>query len=358
MILDPTYGPQDPKKNDPKCAKDDNKDCKPGEIAETRTSNDKPGDKKKCGKKDPNDDNKKCNKKQYEQVTVVDNPDGTSTAKKTCKQNKKYEDNKKKRKDEVKKEKQKKWDTNGEERKKKKEERKKSKDKWDEDERNRQNKQADDARKEGAKNKKKERLGKCLPIVALMSAVAPPANVPIPGVNGVPDNVYEYTTEWFDENFVESDDILEYWPADLEIDDNSEVDENAFKTTWGMWKAYEDCEKRVKVRILAPGETAEVCPPPPSKHRKRFFNLIVVFLRVALQVAVDTVLKMGSIAARIGGRFANLLKSNGNQWFRYADKGKAAARQGVNGMKQAAKYITKNKHWRNCLQKGRPLNGV
>lgn len=78
--------------------------------------------------------------------------------------------------------------------------------------------------------RKKKRQAECSPVIALLMGLA--SNV---AANSKRDgeHPYDWTTDYFDEAYVTSDDRIKEWPEEVDIDKiSAEVDEKAFLKQW------------------------------------------------------------------------------------------------------------------------------
>jgi hypothetical protein len=217
-ILDPKEGPQNPtaEAKDLKCALDDEKDCKPPKLPETRP-NGKENDASfipKCFDADESDT--KCDEKQ-QYVEVTAGSDGK--AKKTCKPTRQYENKKKNRLQKMKDKFKQRWEEKKEERAKKDEERKGRESKIEEGRKKKE--------KEGEDRKKmRSKLAKCSMAAVLEKGQEVAGLIPQKrdlvkrdGGNSEVESYMDMTACYFDAEFVENDEFLDYWPSDINVDD-------------------------------------------------------------------------------------------------------------------------------------------
>jgi hypothetical protein len=218
-VLDSKEGPQRPSvnANDLKCIIDDEKDCKPPKVPETRP-NGKENDasfKPQCLDADENDKTKCDEKQQYAEISV--GPDGK--AKKTCRPTRQYENKKKNRWDKLKDKYKKIWEERKEERAKKAEERKARKEKIEEGKKQKQ-KKADNDRKKRLKSYK---CGMATAMVAgqkIAGLIKRKRDLASRGEERQEIESYmDMTACYFDADFVEADEFLEYWPSDVNVDE-------------------------------------------------------------------------------------------------------------------------------------------
>ncbi|KAF2653778.1 hypothetical protein K491DRAFT_717745 [Lophiostoma macrostomum CBS 122681] len=371
FMLDPKEGPQDENAENPICTPDDDEKCPSGQIAETRKDGDTdPNNKKKCAQPDDNN-RKQCDtKKYYIEVTIQTNPDGSEKAVEKCKTTRQYEDRKKGRMEKFKVWKQISWEADKE----KKEAEKKAQEEADRKAKEEQDKKDD----------RKKRTGKCLPVVALMTGidfVASKRSVPLARRDD--EHPYSWTTDYFDEDFVQSDDILTYWPSDLgDFDPNTDdLDKDDWLNKWSdmiqgrMLKEddtncegtsnnkHKRCPVRRDVNIVDHTIPTPRTSSAPLATTER--GLIVLEDRQSIPGIVVSVISFLVRLASIFGRFtdavstiaklvprlAGLTKDN---IFNLAKPGKGAS-GGREAMKNAAQKISQNKNWKNCLQAGEPI---
>ncbi|KAH7109468.1 hypothetical protein B0J11DRAFT_601672 [Dendryphion nanum] len=363
FILDSKEGSQSKLKDKDKvCTPDDDSKCKPGEIAETRSADDKdPKKKKDCAKPDPENDKKKCKpKKEYEHYDIWTDVNGNKSAKKTCRQTKNYEKNKNNnsRFDKIKAWKQQVWDREKPARDRKKEEERKKKEEEErkkKEEEERRKKEEEERRKKAeedrVKDKKKERIGKCLPVVALMEGLNAAGGTNIPDV----EKPYQWTSEFFDEDFITNDSSLDFWPGDLPLDEKVSVDTEAFKKEWAQ--TLEDKLDAKKPKPNCPGGRKRCTkrdehPTPFEKprHEKRFFQFLIAIANFARTIAMAIASRVTAVVARIVPRVKDI-----QRLFQLAKPGQSAIKATVQNMRAAAQRIVKNPNFRECLRAGVPL---
>jgi hypothetical protein len=378
-MLDPKEGPQDPNVDNPVCTPDDDEKCPSGQIAETRKDGDNdPNNTKKCANPDENNP-KQCNsKKHYVEVTIQTNPSGSKKAVEKCRTTRQYRSRKKGRMEKFKVWKQTSWQAEKE----RKEAERKAQEEADRKAKEEADKKAQE--EQDKEDHRKKRTGKCLPVVALMTGieyVAAKRSVPL--ARRDEEHPYSWTTEFFDEDFMESNDILEYWPSDLaDFDPNTDdLDKDDWLNKWSqiiqsrMLKEDDtNCDgtsnskvKRCPVRRdLGPAEYALSTPEPSSappatterglivlEERQGIPGIIVsiasFLLRLAsifgkIKPAVDAI-------AKLVPRLTGLTKE---RLFTLAKPGQGAA-GGREAMKNAAQKIAQNQNWKSCLQAGQPI---
>lgn len=221
-VLDPKHGPQDAAAENPVCAIDDQKDCKPPKVAATRPEG-KENDatyKVKCGDPDPNK-RAKCDPKiHYVDVYVTD--DGIVTE--TCKRNRQYKEKKRNKVNDLKSKLKEKWKTDKPARDKKEQERKDNVKKLAQKNKEIQENIEKQQKIDKDNEKKRRQVGKCMPVTALMAGI----DFVMKRKRDGEVNPYDMTTDYFDEDFIEkSNDVLNIWPSDLDIGQYGDVDVNA-----------------------------------------------------------------------------------------------------------------------------------
>jgi hypothetical protein len=217
-VLDRKEGPQkmDVDVKDLKCAIDDEKDCKPPTVPETRPNGleNNASFKPKC--LDLKEDDKTTCDADQQYTEVLIGPDGK--AKRSCRPTRQYEAKKRNRWQNMKDKFRQRWNERKEERAKKDEER----------EARRQAIQDGNQKKEkeaGDKKKKKEKSYKCGMVTALLDGRNIKDLLPIRRDlapredNSNIDSYMDMTTCWFDEGFVNDDAFLDFFPQDVNVDD-------------------------------------------------------------------------------------------------------------------------------------------
>ncbi|KAI8935008.1 hypothetical protein NX059_008674 [Plenodomus lindquistii] len=387
-VLDPKHG-WDPNPKDIKCQIDDEKGCPKPKLAATRPEgkeND-PTYTPACG--DPDEKEPQCNPKtQYTHVYV----DSENKATRSCKQTRKFYDRKRTK------------PTNSSIRAKIKDMWNKHKPDYDTKEKERQDslkklKELQGEREKQAKelsdkvreknDKKKERMAKCnTPIALLMGATFSEAM----SKREEAEHPYDYTTMYFDEEYITSDDRLNDWPPDIDVEQiSADVDTDAFLEKWdeimddkrrpgsncnfiGKRSLDRRCSQKRSLEDWFDDNILETLPgnissliqgstlPGPVDNvivtqadlEKRnpvawLFNLMAFGTRIGVSLVARAT---ASVAAR-SPRLANLLK-NPERLFQTAPKGQGT-KAGQKGMENAKNTIkTDYKRWWNCLKEGMP----
>lgn len=355
-----------------------------------------------CG--DPDKDPKCDPKTQYVHTSV-----SNGKASRSCKMTKKYNDRKKGK------------PTNKELRAKISEETKKRKPDYEKDKKNvaDQKKKLEDIKKQRAQaeadrkklndahNRQKLRYVECLEGLALLQAVLASAS------DG--DHPYAWTTEFFDEEFVSSDERLKAWPAEIDVNKISDVvDTQAFVDRWaalmedkkrpptgcnfvgkrslearcsqrrsldGFDEWYDDIDvaagsdnsSSLIERDVGPGvsletsslierDTGAAIPGdiPSSdleeldKRQNPFALLFNLISRFATNISMSVTARVTTAIARAEPQLAKAV--NSGRMFRVAARGKGTPK-GQGGMKETAKKIMEkagDKAYKECIKNGKP----
>lgn len=210
-VPDPKQGPQELDATTFYCTIDDQKDCKPPKLSETRPNgkeNDGPF-KPKCLDPDENDKTKCDEKKQFAEVSV--GPNGK--AKKTCRPTRQYQDKKKSRWSKMKDKFKAKWENDKGARKDKEEARKD------------RSKKIQEGRKKKAQDKKKRiKSYKCGMATAIevgqeIAGLIPTDSHRRRDGNKDIESYMDMVACYFDVEFVQDDQFLEYFPSDVNVDE-------------------------------------------------------------------------------------------------------------------------------------------
>lgn len=314
--------------------------------------------------------------------------DSDGKAQEECKKTKQYKERKKNKPNQLKASLKEKWNQDKPEREKKEKERqdrlkalKEHRDKMDEERKQREKTQQ-------ANDKKKQRMGKCAPVVALMIGA---------GTSEMQDqeHPYDWTSDYFDEDFIDSDDRLPDWPQDVDVETiafptDVGVDPEAWMKSWENivsakdMKNYVPCssgkrslhgrckrsadESFVDVKMGISSDQNTSIPrisKAPVYHRSKFAygineiekrNPAVIFVEIAAFVArlgVSLLSRTVTSITRWAPRLANLAK-NTDRLFKIAPKGQGGAKNGVEGMKNAFKNIVNDPRFKQCVKDGIP----
>jgi hypothetical protein len=394
-VLDPKQG-WDPKTESPRCQIDDEKKCAKPKIPATRPDgmeNDASYE-VRCGDVDESKRPKCDPKTQYVDTSV--NTEGKASQR--CKHTRKFQDRKRtkptnsdiraKIKDQ--------WNKTKPDNEKRDKERQANLEKLKglREERDKKAKEYDNKRE--ADDKKKERMGKCNPIVALLIGAATNA-----AQNSKRDDEhpYDWTSWFFDEDFVSSDERIKDWPPELDVNQISlDVNENKWLEKWsadlderkrslyvncnfvgkrslerrcsakrsleGDW--YDEDDVDVELDTLSANNTSVIeiyaglaNPATVSarglidlEKRNPFAWLFSILAQFGTRVATGVVARVTASVAANSPRLANLLK-NTERLFQTAKPGEGA-KSGLRGMENAKDIIRKDKNWLKCLKEGIP----
>ncbi|KAF2824662.1 hypothetical protein CC86DRAFT_395146 [Ophiobolus disseminans] len=409
-MLDPKEG-WDPKTTQPKCQIDDEKTCAKPKVPGTRPDG-KENDasyKVECGEPEK-DENKrpKCDPKtQY----VHTNVQSTGQAVQSCKQTRKFYDRKREKptskdlKTRVRELWNKLKDRYSRENKDREANLKKLKE--IEEKRAKEDKERTDKLND-KKDKQKRRMSECSTSRSiLIGAVVKEATGKRDG-----EHPYDWTTDYFDEEFVSSDDRLKDWAAEVDVEKISEkVDTDAFLKKWDQiiddqkrphascnfvgrsletrcsqkrslgafegWNDDIDLDTRsnatsadesdiepivsLEASSLVERNTGLVISRDASsgsiqdlEKRNPFAALFGFLASFGSRMGVSIVARATASVAARSPRLANLIK-NPERLFQIAPKGKGA-KGGQNAMKSAKESIMKEKDkWVKCLKDGLPL---
>ncbi|KAI9674539.1 MAG: hypothetical protein M1817_001877 [Caeruleum heppii] len=312
QVLDPAEGGQDASTANPKCIADDASKCGQGEVPESRPKKDGggPKDTVDCAKDLKEEDKPKCTKSEYRFIEIQHSVDG-KTAKYSCQKTRDWDRRKDSKFEETKARKKAEYEKRKAERDRERQER---------EERERQDRERRD--KEKAERKKK-RLGKCLTIVPL----------------AMDGDSMAFSDEFFDEDFVSSDEMLQYWPADIpDVDETVNLDSDEFLEGWIGPISNSDWlltpMTPFKRRSLQDDAADEIQSP----HEKRFIPGIIGAILGFIGRAAPVITRFGATAgSRLAGATARLAKAGRSS-------------QSLSKMKDAASKVSKDKNWQRCLK--------
>ncbi|KAF1948269.1 hypothetical protein CC80DRAFT_599794 [Byssothecium circinans] len=365
QILDTALGGQTANTNNPSCVPDDSSKCKPGEIPATRAAGDiDPNKPVKCGKAPK--ESKQCDPRtQYIATELYDNFDGTFEATQSCKRTKRYADAKTEKVKDVQPKKKAKWDTP--DAKQQREKRKAAEEQRKKDEEEKIKKGEMDREEQRRRPKKRSRMGYCLPLAAFMEAGmaeiglkrgvnidddADAFNATLMGLWTRDDaidegNMNEWSTEFFDEEFVQSDGIVEYWPQDAQwVENIGTIDANEWVKIYV--KKMEEHGKR---------EAGELSVSASHQLEERdglgeiFTAIGSWFARLFIRTGVSTAARFATRVAGASKRMAKILEKEPTRLFKVAQRGKGGSLQ---GMQNAARKLQGNKYLKNCLEQAKP----
>ncbi|KAF2824516.1 hypothetical protein CC86DRAFT_421084 [Ophiobolus disseminans] len=232
---------------------------------------------------------------------------------------------------------------------------KRMKEKWDTRKKKEQSNEEERKKKEqeDGKDRKKERMGKCLPLVA-SSMVSVGA-----GIKRA-DDQFKYATDFFSEDYIDSEDIMSLWPQGWSDAPTTNIDSEEYvneflkaidSPSWitsaspGSWTEFKPPKKRGDEFILPPPELATSTEVVVVRgetgiiihEKKRFVKAL--FTQIGKF--------FGAIGKWLAGNALRRLKDLKSQGgLRIAEKGKGAA---YKDQKWAGGQITKSKNWKNCL---------
>ncbi|KAM7192053.1 hypothetical protein V8F20_009029 [Naviculisporaceae sp. PSN 640] len=204
-------------------------------------------------------------------------------------------------------------------------------------------------KKDNERRKKVRRAGRCLPIVPLAMGASVAA---------------EYADEFFDEAYIESMDLEQFWPDDLPVEPwNTDEDDKIFEDDEYLDEWVEVGNSKAKSSASVSGSAHDVeikaarqpeaglqLAPPSSgaegngEIEARFLPfLIPIFAAVA-----GTAIRVGVAAGRAGGAVLKLTRYTVK-----IGKGKGS-KKSYKEQSDGARRIAKDKNWRNCLTRRSP----
>lgn len=208
--------------------------------------------------------------------------------------------------------------------------------------------------------------------------------------SGLPeDDPFEWCDNWFNEDFVDDDLMMTYWPAELsEIDWNVNMNDQSDGGFLHQWSAQIEslpvpdvytgvcfcgiCNRGVsEMRDLEKRELEKRCPPKKQKTRDVAVRdtrlgarqlpipIIGEIIGVILEFLGDFVSVGSRLAslARAATRIATLIK-RGEKFANIAKKGEQIKSKGFDDMKDAAGKMSKfddGKLWKSCLRGKAPV---
>jgi len=350
--LDPAAGGQDKTTPNPSCLPDDADQCDPGQVPQSREKTDREPKFATCVKDIDEKDKPACQSSEYRHVDVFE-VDGVSTAKYSCRKTRKFSQNKDAKFEESRLRKKAEYDENQrkEEERRKKEEEEKNRIANEEEEKKRiEQDEADKKRieaEEGSKNQKKTRMGKCLTIVPLCFSV---------GATG-----FEYSNLFFDEGFAAGEELMQYWPPDLATVPDTNIDSEEYlskfmdavsSSAWIMHRIGPG--KRSIEPILEPSHLVSISGSATDvtisnhQHEKRYVPAVVAAIATFLRI-------LGPVITRVGASSAKLKKLVEKGGVKLAEAGKST--RSLDEMRRAAKNISENRNWKNCIEGKNPVSG-
>ncbi|KAI8286152.1 hypothetical protein K4K56_008920 [Colletotrichum sp. SAR 10_98] len=229
----------------------------------------------------------------------------------------------------------------------------------------------DKKRTEYKRNKKRTRMGKCLLLVPLSIFGEFDGIVPLSS----------YAEDFFSEDFVTGDPIDEFWPGDFGDAPDVDIDSDEYTTAYVEIAAAieDDKDTRWKDPVVPIGLKREEPPRAPARHdmmedfrrtetsdentadiqatyhqlNKR--NPVAAVLRAILAF----VGRFASATRTVVGRFATIGQRTSARLKDLAARGggrlaKSGGKKTLDEMKNAARTISKNKNWKNCLNGVKP----
>jgi hypothetical protein len=190
------------------------------------------------------------------------------------------------------------------------------------------------------KDKKKTRMGKCLTIVPLSIASF-----------GI-DEAMNYVIDYFSEEFVLDDQLLDYWPTDVTDVPEADLESPEFIDMYASylrdWKEEVGVDtqngankiiKRFDERTPLSLSNNTGMIVSEHMHEKRFWPIIIAiasfvarFAQVAARVAVAVTTRLGRLLERGGARLAQ-----------------GSGRVSRQELRDTAGKTSRNNNWRNCL---------
>ena len=392
QILDPKEGQKSDTK-DPKCQIDDGKNCKKPNIPATRLEGQELDSNHvvDCGKPKDAKERPKCDSRTHYTYVWVDS-DGTALEE--CQKTKQFSQRKKSKVQELRGKFKDKWTKSKSQRDKQEKERQ-EKLKSLKEQRKKLQSEADEREKalKEKDDKKKARMGKCATVTALMMGLA--ENL---AQKREEEHPYDWTSDYFDEDFITSDDRLNDFPRDIDIDniacnkDNcTDIDAEAWMKEWqeraqarDLKENWPTCTQIRKRRLFArcPAKrslqvddvtsenvsSTEASSVPELASSKALVHcngkhstcttglekrnpLIGILIEIGMfgaRLGVSLLTRAATSIARWAPRLADIAK-NTDRLFKIAQNGKAGARS-VDSMKEAFSKIAKNPNFRKCLK--------
>jgi hypothetical protein len=392
-MLDPMEGEQTVDTPNPKCVPDDYKNCKKGEIPETRNPGDTdPKTEIKCGKLDDKD-KKNCDSKRYYIKTWIDMISGKVSQE--CKLHNKYKEKRRKEADKQKPDRKKKWRDEEpkrqeaeRKRKEKEEEARKKMEEWKKKDEEMRKQQMEE------KEKKKSRMGKCLPLVALFIGMYQDLKK-----RDGEEHPYDWTTEYFTEDWIEkTDDVLEYWPGDVnvnEISPDESIDNDEWMKKWNaiieaeylrrinpsrtmQWKRCDSvngtCDEDAELVEVVDEEPVEVrevedvethisqalalreAGTVSHHYEKRFFQIFFAIAAFCARLAINIAQGVAKAVTKVSDRIAKIVGKDVIDTKKLFQLAKGGTNNGKNAgnMKNAADKIRQSEKWKQCIKGGKP----
>lgn len=195
------------------------------------------------------------------------------------------------------------------------------------------------------------------------------------GAAGLPkDNPFEWCSNWFDEEYVNDDQMMTYWPSTLtDVDWSINMDDQGDTGFLHLWtdkinqEAATDAVCHCGICTRDNGEALELqkrCPPRTRDIAIRNADLItrqstLPIIGSIIEVVLSFLSRFMTVAARVAAGASRLVQliNKGEKFLKIARKGEKVLSKGADDMKNAADKISKNnKLWQNCLR-GKGPNG-
>ncbi|KAF4856360.1 hypothetical protein CGCSCA4_v000774 [Colletotrichum siamense] len=229
----------------------------------------------------------------------------------------------------------------------------------------------DKKRTEYKRNKKRTRMGKCLLLVPLSIFGEFDGIVPLSS----------YAEDFFSEDFVTGDAIDEFWPGDFGDAPDVDIDSDEYTTSYVEIAAAieDDKDTRWKDPIVPIGLKREEPPRSPAPHDmmedsrrtepsdENAADIRATYHRLKKRNPVAAVLRailafvgrFASATRTVVGRFATIGQRTSARLKDLAARGgarlaKSGGKKTLDEMKNAARTISKNKNWKNCLNGVKP----
>ncbi|KAK4210113.1 hypothetical protein QBC37DRAFT_449004 [Rhypophila decipiens] len=204
-------------------------------------------------------------------------------------------------------------------------------------------------KKNNERRKRVRRAGRCLPLVAMAMGAGVAA---------------EFADELFDEAYLESMDLEQFWPDDVAIEPfDSEESDKIFEDDKYIDEWIKVGENNTHYKVVAPDivsiagkrdetrtggdDLVDMAEVPVGIAARQGGGLIRI-----IGAILGTASRAGAAAGRAGGEILKLSK--------YAIKiGKGrSSKKSFKEQSEAAKKIAANKNWKKCLSKGSPAAGA
>lgn len=190
------------------------------------------------------------------------------------------------------------------------------------------------------------------------------------GAIGLPtDNPFAWCNNFFDEDFINSDDFMPNWPPALDnVDWAADLDDQSQGGFLDLWTTkiqneakLEDhtcmcgiCKRDAEARELqrrCPQKIRDVAIRNPELTTRQ--GQVVLILGNMIDIVLGFLGRFATLAARVAAGASRLaqLVSKGEKFLSIARKGEKITSKGPDDMKDAARKITKNdKLWKSYLR--------